>query len=169
MLIGFDMVPNINSVDTSVWTAINIGMSDADKNLFINQSPEHFGILFRDNGGIQAFDANTVVSGSETWTTTPYGDNDLHRIELLLTDSTDGNPFDGVGQTEIEVFANGVFIYSYTKTGGGYSNNYINFDGNGIGGIDNLLIARVVPEPSTSILAALGLWGLIGFGRRLQR
>lgn len=158
LLIAFDMVPQVDDVGSSDWTALNIGMSNADRGLFINQNLEHFGILFRDNGGIQAFDANAVVSSGELWTTDSYGDNELHRVEMLLTDTTDGNPFNGSGQTEIEVFVNGLSVFNYVKGGGGYSENFINFDSNAPGGaIDNLLIAQL-PEPSSlSLLAIAGL------------
>ena len=51
----------------------------------------------------------------------------FHHIELLITD-TDGNPFDGVGDTTIEAFADGstTASFSYTKFGG-FTGNYISF------------------------------------------
>ena len=59
----------------------------------------------------------------------------------------DANPFDGVGETRIEVYANGVLRYTFTKTGG-YAQNYINFTSSHIGGVDNLVIARLNATPA---------------------
>ncbi len=171
LLIAFDMAPNlVANADTSVWGAISLGLSQADRNAFINTGAEHFGILFRGNGGIQAFDGSTdVTGGAGSWTSSTPVTNQLHHFELLLTDPTDSNPFDGVGQTNIDIFADGLSVYSFVKTGGGYANNYINFSSTHIGGFDNLMIAQAVPEPSTFVLAALGLLGLGLLGRRRRR
>jgi hypothetical protein len=165
-LIAFDMAPNVGGGDSSFWAGISLGLSEANKNSSINGNVPHFGILFRGNGLIQAWDGNAVVSGSEEWISTPANvTTQLHRIELLLSDSGDGNPFDGVGETKIDVFADGLFVYSFTKTGGGYADNFINFSGTNIGGFDNLLIARV-PEPASFILLAMGLLTLGLFRRK---
>ena len=163
--ISFDFAPDsVNGGDSTVWECINLGMSNADKNLFINDNLPHFGILFRGNGGIQAFDANSVVSGAETWGA--GATNALNHIELLLTDPTDLNPFDGVGQTDIAVYSNGSLIYSYSKGGGGYAENNINFGStNNVGGADNLMIAQA-PEPSSVALLALGGLALLRRRRR---
>ena len=152
--ISFDFAPNsVGNGDTNHWESINLGMSNADKNLFINDNVPHFGILFRGNGGIQAFDSNNVVSGAETWGA--GATNALNHIELLVTDPTDLNPFDGVGETDIAVYSNGSLIYSYVKGGGGYSEDYINFGSSFISGADNVLIANI-PEPGTFALLAFG-------------
>ncbi len=101
-------------------------------------------------------DADSGIS-AETWGA--GATNALNHIEVLLTDPTDQNPFDGVGQTDIAVYSNGTPVYNYSRTGGGYSENFINFGSTYIGGADNLRIARVVPEPSAvcSLLGGLGL------------
>ncbi len=171
LLIAFDMAPNsVASGDTSVWTAISLGLSGANRNAFINTSPEHFGILFRSNGGLQAFDGSAVVSGAgDAWTATGLPvTNQLHHIELLLNDPTDGNPFDGVGQTDILVYADGLEVFSYSKAGG-YTDNFINFSSTNIGAVDNLLIAQVVPEPVSLALLGLGIGSLSGYLRRRRK
>jgi PEP-CTERM motif len=162
--ISFDFSPNSTAnPDTTQWQAINIGQSAADKNGFINGGHAHFGILFRGNGEIQAFDGGSVVSGTETWTGLTNVTNDLHHIEMLITDPTDLNPFDGVGQTDIAVYAEGILVYSFSKGGGGYADNYIDFSNAHIGGADNVMIAQV-PEPGSFALLALG--GLAMLRRR---
>lgn len=57
-------------------------------------------------------------------------------VQLDITDPSDGDPWDGVGSTLVDVIVNGNSIVSYEKTDGGYSDNYItlwgdrNFAGN---------------------------------------
>ena len=165
MSISFDFAPNsIGNGDTTVWEGFSLGLSDADRNAGINAGVAHFGILFRGNGGIQAFDGGTVVSGAETWGA--GSTNTLHHIEMLLTDPTDSNPFDGVGQTDIAVYSDGSLIFNYSKTGGGYAENNLNFASAFVSGADNLMVAQLVPEPSA--FALLGLGGLALLRRRRQ-
>ena len=162
--ISFDFSPNSTANgDTSVWEAVNIGQSAANKNGTINGGHNHFGILFRGNGGIQAFDGGSVVSGAETWTILTNVTNDLHHIEMLITDPTDSNPFDGIGQTDIAVYADGSLVYSFSKGGGGYADNYIDFSNAFIGGADNVMVAQVapVPEPGSLALLAIGTLALV--------
>ena len=165
--VSFDLAPNIGNVGADNWEALNLGNSFADKNGGVNGGHEHFGILFRGQGTIQAFDANIVVSGGVEPTWGPGGvTTALNHFELLITDPGDGNPFDGLGQTTIEVFANGNSVYSFTKGGGGYDQNYLNFQASHIGGIDNLVIAQLIPEPGTVTLAGLAAFALVARRRR---
>lgn len=163
--ISFDFAPNTTgNGDTSLWESIQLGMSDGDKLTPVNGGAAHFGILFRSNGQIQAFDGGSLVSGSETWGA--GSTNAFNHVELLLTDPTDQNPFDGVGQTDIDVFSNGVLIYEFTKGGGGYADNFINLSNTFIGAADNLSVAQVVPEPTAAVSLISGLGMLLGFRRR---
>ena len=160
--ISFDFAPNsVGNGDTTVWESINLGFDFGNRNGGVNSGASHFGILFRSNGSIQAFDGGSSVSGAETWGT--GATNQLHHIELLITDPTDLNPFDGFGQTDIGVYADGLLIYSYSKGGGGYTDNFMNFQSTFIGGADNVMVAQV-PEPGTFALLALG--GLAMLRRR---
>lgn len=162
--IAFDLAPNIGNVGADNWEAINLGASSADKNGFVNGGHTHFGVLFRGDGRIQAFDGPSVVTPVEPLWSGGGFTNQLNHFELLITDPGDGNPFDGSGQTTIDIYANGNPVYTFTKGGGGYTDNYINFEAAHIGGIDNLSIARLVPEPGTAALA--GLAGLALLRRR---
>jgi hypothetical protein len=149
-----------NPVQSS-WAAITLGTSLAGRNQFVNAS-DGFGILFRGNGGFQAFDGTTNLGGG-TYTTSPAG---LHPIEVRVSDPTDGNPWDGVGFTTINVFADGSStpFYTFTKGAGGYASNYITLEGDSDNGaltihdFDNFSIGTVViPEPAT-----IAVWGLLG-------
>ena len=145
--ISFDLdsVPTVYAGDPGNWGCVNLGMSAADQMANVNQGVSHFGILFRATGTIQAFDGGSVVSpGAEpVYSVLPPGS--FNHIDLVITDA-DGNPFDGVGNTVIDVYANGSAspVYSFTKAGG-YANNFINVQGSFRAHFDNLEISRLDP------------------------
>ena len=82
-------------------------------------------------------------------------------VEIFIDDPNDGNPWDGVGQTDIEVHVNGSNVFNYTKLGGGFTDNYItlqamnqsNFSlpsGLAVHTFDNLTVySAAIPEPAT--------------------
>ncbi len=156
--ISFDVEPNsTDNPDNSQWQALNIGQDAANKNDFVNAGNPHLGLIFRGDGRLEIWDGgnnltpvNPNYSGSIV--------NQLTHIELLITDPTDANPFDGVGQTDVSIYSNGVLAYSVSKLGG-YANNYINFHNSYIGGVDNLNIAQI-PESSVLTLSGLAI-GLV--------
>ncbi|HSH16920.1 MAG TPA: immunoglobulin domain-containing protein, partial [Verrucomicrobiae bacterium] len=133
------------------WGCINIGASQANQLVNVNQAVPHFGILFRAAGTIQAFVGNAVVSPSPepVYTTNPRGVT--NHIELVLTDA-DGNPFDGVGDTKIEVFVNGgdTSVYTHTVVGG-FADNYFNLQANGVSHFDNLTVTQLPEAPLPAI------------------
>ena len=142
-------VPDYTGIAPNQWGAVNLGLSQANQLGNVNQAVAHFGILFRGNGMLQAFDGNTVVSPSPepVYSTQPVGTTNV--VELVITD-TDGNPFDGVGATTIDVYANGGAepVYTFTKGDGGYTDNYINLQGNYRAHFDSFEIAQFSePEP----------------------
>ena len=157
--IAFDLdsLPNVyTGFGSDNWGAVNLGMSQGAQLVNVNQNLLHFGILFRDDGRIQAFDGNAVVTPNPepNYTAAPGG---FHHIELMITDA-DGNPFDGVGDTSIEAFADGstTASFSYTKVGG-FADNFINFQGSARAHFDNLVIEQL-PEPGAAgVLAFVSL------------
>jgi hypothetical protein len=172
-IVSFDMAPNLNPNptdpnSTTEWGAISLGLSQANATAFINVAVPHFGILFRGNGGIQAFDGANDITGSGTagdmarW----YPDdgvnnvtNALHHFDLVLSDPT---------LATIDIYADGNFITSFSKPGG-YSdggNNYLNLSGSRIAGFDNFQVAQA-PEPATIGVLAMG--GVALLARRRKR
>ena len=129
VVISFDFESNPD--DANDWVAVNLGMSSANKGVGVGSGAEHFGILFRENGGVQAFDGSVSQSSPSPgiWSSTARTNG---HIDIVCSDPTDGNPFDGVGSTKIEVYANhaAIPIYTFTKGNGGYANNYVNFVSN---------------------------------------
>ena len=155
--IRFDVAPH-DTANASHWAGICLGMPAGGRDIFMNQNAVHFGLLFRADGRIQAFDGNTVVSAGEVWhPDAPLAmlggtDDDFHSVRLVLTDPTDGQPFDGAGETRIEVYSQymdggQIPLFTFTKTGGGYADNYINFHANQTGGIDDLRVMSI-PDPT---------------------
>ncbi|MBN2506321.1 MAG: immunoglobulin domain-containing protein [Verrucomicrobia bacterium] len=141
-----DAMPSVYGGTSDHWGCINLGLSQADQMAFVNAGVPHFGILFRGAGTIQAFDGGTVVSPSPEPVYSTTGPGTWSHIELRITDE-DGNPFDGAGNTTIEVFSNGAAtpLFTFTKTGG-YAHNYINLIGEFRSHFDNFEIAQL-PEP----------------------
>jgi hypothetical protein len=173
MSISFKVDPVLNGDGTSgEWAGLSVGASDANRNKFINDAGEHFGIVFQDNGGYQAFEGS-VALGTGTYSLTPTITL-THQIELRLTGLVDGNPFDGSGDALIEVFADGdtVPFFTYTKTAG-YTDNYTTlsaFGGFNVSVVDDLQIAVVaVPEPQTWVLMLGGLFALVAVQRHHRR
>ena len=101
-------------------------------------------------------------------------DYGLHHVELVCTDTSghDNNPFDGVGNTHIEVYINpyandasrGYLVAEYTKGSGGYADNYIALGGYHYADCaqewDNLTVTQtdVVNEMNQWAGAAIGNW-----------
>ena len=155
--ISFDLDPNshVDHTDLMDWGAITLGSSFANRNTFVVSGTPHFGVLFRANGHIQAFDGGTVVSPNPEPNWLPDGNysGQLHRFDIVCSDA-DGNPFDGSGNTTIEVFVDGGMtpVYSFTKVGG-YADNHINLQGSFIVDFENLSIIQPNPPGSPPVFA----------------
>ncbi|MGL4511808.1 MAG: hypothetical protein ACRCT8_01845 [Lacipirellulaceae bacterium] len=48
-------------------------------------------------------------------------------FQIDVADPTDGNPWDGVGQTDIAVSVNGTSVFNFSKPDGGYADNFMTF------------------------------------------
>jgi hypothetical protein len=153
LTISFDLDPNAhNNADASNWGAVVLGASEANRTTFINGATPHFGILFRANGLIQAFDGGSVVTPVEpNWAASGNYSLQFHHFDIVVTGPGDGNPFDGAGDTQIDVYVDGgaVPVYSFTKVGG-YADNYVNFQSSDIADFDNLVITAINPPSPPS-------------------
>ena len=130
---------------------------------------------FGNGNFIQFYDGSTQVANLLPFTAGGAG---VFNVALTMDDPTDGNPWDGIGTTRIDVYVNGSLVGGYTKGGGGYTDDYLTLVGgwgyNNVGGytiathtFDNLLVeVAVVPEPSTMTLVGFGLMGLLVSRRR---
>ena len=85
------------------------------------------------DSGSPIFD-NTGCIGCNLTHTAGFG---LINVQIDIDDPADGNPWDGSGSTLIEVFVNGDILrnpnngdpYSFEKTEGGYTDNFITLYG----------------------------------------
>lgn len=120
---------------------------------------------------LQLFDGNTLV---QNLIPNPAGGNAFNG-RLNIDDPVDGNPWNGVGSTVIDVLVSGSLVGSYTKGGGGYTSNFLTLEGSSnkvtqglvTHTFDNLTVhIAPVPEPSAAVLLGLGLGGMFIASRR---
>ena len=173
---------DLNATTTAAYTAAGISLgSGAGVNL-LDAATTHFGVKFVEDGAfgsgnfIQFYDGSTLVNNLLPFTAGGAG---AFGVELLIDDLSDGNPWDGVGSTTIDLYVNSVFIAGYTKSGGGYTDNYLTLVGERGFTNPNLTIAThtfddltvyaaPVPEPSALALIGLGVAGIFA-GRRQKK
>jgi len=90
-----------------------------------------FGIRFREDNlmeegwgygnFLQLYDGTNLVGNLIP---NPAGTNGFN-ADLIIDDPADGNPWDGVGSTKIDVYIDQAWVASYTKGDGGYTNNIV--------------------------------------------
>ena len=114
------------------WAAFSLG-SDYPLTDYMSAS-NHFGVLFVHdtlfgNGDyLQFWDGTNLVQNLIRFPpgvspTKPFN------VSLSASDASDGHPWDGVGSTTISMSINETIVSSYTKGGGGYTNNYLTLEG----------------------------------------
>jgi len=151
--ISLDVIPG-----TTDWQAINLGAGSSGRNLGILDGGSAFGILFKPGGIYETFNGGSGL-GSGTYSATP-GTNSI----LIEISDTDGNPWDGVGATIIDCYADGSFIpfFSYTNSSG-YTDNYITlqaFGNYGSGFVDNLSVSVLTASPPAQpLISSVSLSG----------
>ena len=174
---------DLNATTSAGYTAAGISLGSAVGLNLLDAATTHFGVKFVEDGPagfgagnfVQFWDGSTLVQNLLPLTAGGAG---AFNVDLLINDLADGNPWDGVGSTTIDLYVNSSFISSYTKGGGGYTADYLTLVGErgfttGPGLVaathtfdDLTIFAAPVPEPSTFALAGLGLAGLAIFRRR---
>ena len=134
------------------WTEISFGAAQDDHTANYNKSVPHFSFRFQANGDLllSADGSSLTVFG---WKTFGSPSNDRYHVEILCTDPSDGNPFDGKGETKIELLVNGqpTPFPGHTKNEGGYSNNYVTLRSspNSVSHFDNLTIEKHATSPDS--------------------
>jgi hypothetical protein len=166
MTVSFN-VGNAGTVFTNSYLEAGLTIGASAPLTSIGSASPNFGLRFIEDTFVgsnlgnffQVYDGATLVANLESHT------RDVRRIDLALdiNDPIDGNPWDGVGSTQIDVFVNNILEYSLTKGGGGYTSNFTTFmaSANGVGAaaqahnFDNLVVfAAAVPEASSLLCGA---------------
>lgn len=166
LTISFDLKQPSPSSEPAAWSAILFGM-DAT----LKTNGQGVGVSFQINtdGNVGAYDG-TVSQG---WESGAGLGGTYHHYAVKLTGVGDDNPFDGVGQTKVELFVDYGITPVYTITSAapnGYANNYITFQSanSGTAYWDNLTVTQI-PEPGTLALLAAGLVGLLCYAWRKRK
>jgi hypothetical protein len=101
-------------------------------------------------------------------------------VEILVDDLVDGNPWDGVGSTTVDIYVNGTQLVGglsgpWTIGGGGLTGNFMTLEGSdqkfgtqlASHTFDNLTVFTApIPEPTTFALVGLGIASLAFIRRR---
>ena len=164
--VDVDIFANYNGTGQHfVQGGISIGA--AAVNTYGESPAPHFAVrivedTFGGNGNfIQFYDGATLVGNLIAH---PAGTGRL-ALDLRISDPVDGDPWNGAGSTKIEVYGNGTRLGEFTRTGGGYTDNYITMEGSadfngfglGLNHFDNLTVY------AGEDLTPLQVWRLIYF------
>lgn len=168
-----DIFPSVNAPGNGSWLGFTIASGNMNSGP-TNGVPQ-IGAVFAGSGYFFAFDSGTFLNASQQL----YNSNSAvaHHVEFRFSDPTDGNPWNGSGQTDVALFVDSAAspLWSYSKTGGGYTNNYLTLWANAnpdqtlIHQVDNLnvtVVAAPVPEPAAATLMATAVFGLMGYAWR---
>jgi hypothetical protein len=148
MTIEFDVnpvliLPGMNKTQSS-WIMLTFG--GVARNVY-PESVDGVGVLLHGNGAFELYN-NKVVVATGTYA---LEDDLYHHIRVVISDPTDGNPFNGNSPATVQVYAdsNATPFTTYSRTGG-FSSNYISIAAQGEGsggdnvvrhGVDNLKVS----------------------------
>ena len=147
LTMSFNISPDVLGLlagDTP-YIEFNFGLSEADRFSAADDVVDHFGIRLGADGKISAYDGGTqVVEPTDLFA----ADGSIlnHSFELHFADPTDDDPFDGVGQTDMELLYNGESVATYSKADGGLSDNYVNWTSNRLAFLDNFFVGTFTGE-----------------------
>lgn len=162
MKISFDLNPSTVGAGDGNWASIGLGWSNTS-NSWVTTPP--FGILFRGSGQIQVFSSGSDITGSPTTPTTLGGTtavSQMHHFDIVATDPSDGNPFDGSGTTQIDVYQDGYKIYTHSFAGSAFANNFVSLGScAGYSEFDNFQVfgnAAAVTTPNQWAMTGTNYW-----------
>ena len=142
---------------TTDWVSFCCALPESNRGAWV-ASNANFGVLFRTNGMSDAWHEGIALPGgifSEL-----YPDNLTSTVcsaKVVISDSTDNDPFNGVGETKIEVYANDkeelestTPVISYTEPSGGFTSNYIQFCAGNKGSVSDVNIDFIPYDPNNT-------------------
>lgn len=125
----------LNADNTSAYTTAGFSLGSSSPQTPADAATPHFGIrftrddLFGAGSAMQFFDGSTWI-GNQTYTFPGGIDPGAASFDvcLIISDPIDGNPWNGVSSTHIAVSVNGTLVGSYSKDGGGYTDNFLTME-----------------------------------------
>lgn len=153
--IAFDWIAG--NAASNNWISVNFGISGptvGEPGFRVNDGETDIGMLFRFNGETQVFDNSALVAGSGNFT--PIAGTRRVTLDYSLDSFADGTTVGLVANVDgIEVFNESSFTLDNNS-------GELYFE---IGNLESTLLDNVtissIPEPSTVLLSALGLAGLV--------
>lgn len=152
-VVSFDWYPS-NNTDLN-WLSFQVGTSNADR-VNLASTDVDYGILFRNIGLTERFDNGANLGPGGSFTATGVGLVRQVEITYLFSSFADGSTVNSVSKVNGVQVANDTFTWD---TNAGQLRMEIGSDSPG-NRMDNLVIATV-PEPSGTLLAGLGILGLL--------
>lgn len=135
LMVRFDLAPRLREDAAVTGTGFSFGH---DVSL-----GGGIGFFFVSNGDLQVYDDSTATQPpGTTWGPASSAVNELHRVEIHITDPDDANPFDAGGRTRVNLYVNGEHRIQYERAGN-FPDNYLRFASSGTIGVDNLVISRM--------------------------
>jgi Bacterial TSP3 repeat len=103
--IALDWLP-VNATDTN-WLSFCAGIPGTDVGQRVNDAGTDFGILFRNNGGIQHFNNGSPTTPTTTFPVTPLG---LHRVVIELSISSFTDAANGASDVTAKAWVDGNLV-----------------------------------------------------------